>query len=1017
MEQKNKTNNLRNYLYQAFGYILLITAVLLISVMTLGIIYLVNKATGLLIALAILLPLLIIAILVYVLLTFKRVYNVFYANLFETTKRNYRSIYNEKRTLEKYAENDIEEFKDLNNELSKIDAFNENVTVINKYLDYSHIPLEYLKNNSNLITEKSLRNYIKEIINCSQVFRNGLFSINYDIKRELSDSEINEIVMKINNILLQDGILVGLFENKKGFYVYAPRIDSFSLLKQDIDLLFKALTLTDKTIEGISILTARICAVVYPYSDISNLFSDLEYAGRQGKEIFIHLPEKNVQTKGNKLLHSTQNLNTMNRIICDLTEKTKNSKDLNTFLKSLSETFNKISSYLRIDESGVILFDSNDNAYSPKFIVSQNEEAPIFTLNETVEKELIEQIKLSADRDGSYYFSNRKKIDYKLGRILDKRSVGSGFIYYLGDKSENVLGVVYFLNRRPKEIIFDTYIRESLLTLASLTMFSINSAISGMKADNYVLREENLLKASSLYQYTINKKSYDIVSFSNSCKQIIPSIKVGEKCYKTFFGLEKPCKNCPMLVKNKVIKTFNGVDYQVSHSINNQINNNAEFILKTIKGKEELTNRFDSETGLISIYGFLERIKSLYLTKSKGYVITMTIDNAPELTKGLGNEGYSMLLRLFANEVVREVLKDEEIYLYKNNTLVIIIPEIGKIDVLDTVESIYNLSKKDYMKEDLVLSFGYTAIKFPQEFTHSEDLIRHIERVLNGRDINKVKTDYIYLEEDGFIRPASRKDYILAITDDAVKTDKLIIKMQPFISGIDNKIFGSEILIRLTDVERDAMLNTTELVRVAAENDKLNIISDKLLNYVGDAYSKYGAALFRQNGITRMNINADYNYFTQKDFIQKISDVLIKNKVQKDFLAFEITEKELAQHYMDFAPVIRELKRLNVDLICDAYTGASLSLNQIVELGIKEIKTSMEICIDIDISTEKLNTVKKLIESARSVGIRPTLLGIENSQQYNLIKEFSKDINMQGYYFYHPMDLTEFTNSIKQNLE
>lgn len=1020
MEKRKTERNLKSYLNQNFGIIFSITILLFLGVLVLGILYLVLRNENLLIAFSIVVPVLIAVLSVVIILSFKRIHAIFYSNLFETTKRNYNSIYNEKLSLEKYQENEIKEFKDLNEEIAKIDMFNSNVSILNKYLNYSHIPLEYFSKKDNLVNEKTFKSCIKEIINCSQIFRNVIFNINFNIDRELNENEIHFVVNRINDIFKQEGLLIALYETKKGFYVYLPRIDSFSLLKEDLNNLFRSITITNKTKSGVGLITGRISVVVYPYSGIQDIFSDLEYANRQDKEIYIYIPEKNIQSRGTRILHSTANLNTMDRIISDLTIKSKENNDLDSFISDIYGTYHKVIKYLNIDEAGIILFDNISKEYSSHLLVklNKNNEA-IFNKDIPIKEELLNQIKESSDNDGTCYFSNRRNIDSRLGRLLDKKNVGSGFIYNASDNNGKVFGVIYFLNKKPKEILFDSYIRESLLTLSVLTTFTINSALSSMHVKDLKLREENLLKLSSLYQYTINKETHNIVNFSESFKQLAPGIKEGEKCYKALFGADKPCKNCPLVTKNKQLKLLNGENYQVSFSVNNKINKNAEFILKKIKGEEEMTNRFDPETAISSTYRFLERMKALYLTQSKGYVVTLTVDNASKLMKSLGNEGYSMLLRLFSNEVVDKVLHDEEIYLYKSNTLILVMPEIGKIDVIDSLENIYNLSKKDYLKtgDNMLLSIGYTAIKFPQEFTRVDDLIRHIERVLNGRDIDKVKTDFMLLEEDGFIRPASRKDYILSIADDAVKTDKLIIKMQPVVKGEDNKVFGSELLIRLTDVERDATLDTPEVIKIAAENDKLNNISDKLLNFVGDTYVKYGNALFRQNGVTRISINADYNYFSSKDFIKKVNQILIKNKVQKNFLAFEVTEKELAIHIEEFTNIVRELKRLDVDLICDQYTGADLSLDRIVELGIKEIKTDRSMCIDIDISTEKLNNVRNFIEEAIARGIKPTLLGIENSQQQSIIKSISRNINMQGYYFYYPMDLTEFTNIIKQNLE
>lgn len=1016
---KNKTNqkerSLKGLLTVYFGIILSVVILLFVAVITIGIIYLVKKTNGLLIALSIVIPSFLVGLIILIVYSFNRVYNIFYSEFYETTRRNYKNVYDEKRVLEKYSGN-IEELRELNECIDKIGVYQSNVVLVSKYSNYNHIPLEYFIKELNLVNEKTFKMYIKEIIGASSCYRNAVIEIDFDIKQELTDKMINEFANVTNKLFVKRNILVSLMMNKKGFYVYLPNIDSLSYFKSQIDSLFESLVLVTKQFTGIGLVAPKINAVIYPFTPIHDIFADLRYSIRQDKEINIYIPDKLVKQKSDSLLHSTMNINTMNKIFTEIGAISKTTSNVDQFISRALRIYKQILNYLNFDESGIILYDTDKKAWITKEITTlDNEQEPIFIANKEVRQELILELDKNTDADGSFFFSSRLNVSKGLGRELDHKQINSGFFYVYKDSENNILGVIYIVNKNEKPVLVDSYVRESLLVVSSLSLYAINTYISRALIDDTLVREANLLKVNDLGQYVVNKENYEITSYSSVMKRIAPQIEVGEKCYKALFGFEKPCKNCPLVAKNKTIKEFDKKQYQVSFSINNKASNTAELLLKRINSKEEMTNRYDPETCINSAYTLRERIKALYMNNTKGYVITLAIDNAADIISKEGNEGYSMMLRHFSNDIIKNVLKDDEVYLYKDNTLVLLLPEVGKLDVLDAIESVYPLSKKKYIddKQDVDFKICYTAIKFPQEFAHSDDLIRHIERTLTGRDAEKVRPDYAFVEENEFTRPASRKDYILQIIDQAVENDKIIVKVQPVVDGVDKHIFASELLIRLPDVDRDAMLNTNEIIRVAAENNKLSLISDKLINFVKDAYKKYGSALFKSNRFNRMTINAEYAYFISPSFVDKLDKILMENAIQRGFLAFEVTEQELADNYDGFNEVVKHLASIGVSIICDKYTGRILSLAKIKELGIKEIKTDNSVCVDINININKLNGLKMIVEQAAINGLKLTVLGIENGEQYALLKQYSQDIYMQGYYFYHPMDLSELVELLK----
>ena len=138
-------------------------------------------------------------------------------------------------------------------------------------------------------------------------------------------------------------------------------------------------------------------------------------------------------------------------------------------------------------------------------------------------------------------------------------------------------------------------------------------------------------------------------------------------------------------------------------------------------------------------------------------------------------------------------------------------------------------------------------------------------------------------------------------------------------------------------------------------------------------------------------------------------------KMPKNFLTFEITEKDFAIHYQEMLPVIKQLHENDINVVVDHYTGENLSFERVKALGCNEIKVDRKIVSDIDVNSDKLESIKLLMLSAKEQGIKLTLVGVENGAQYNLIREIDSTCSLQGYYFHHPLDQNALIEAIRLN--
>ena len=107
------------------------------------------------------------------------------------------------------------------------------------------------------------------------------------------------------------------------------------------------------------------------------------------------------------------------------------------------------------------------------------------------------------------------------------------------------------------------------------------------------------------------------------------------------------------------------------------------------------------------------------------------------------------------------------------------------------------------------------------------------------------------------------------------------------------------------------------------------------------------------------------------------------------------------------------MDQLHIVLVCDQYTGRFISLEALKEIGFDEVKISRNIVNHIDSDRQRLNDIKALLNSIKALGMKASVVGVENIDQYLLLKEIDDTVLMQGYYLHRPLEKQALIEAIR----
>ena len=950
---------------------------------------------------------------VFTVFTNKKFNALFVRGLYNTTLFNLKNITDNENALIDYPNNTYREFVSLNKEVEMLKTELDTSTLISNTANFEHINLEYYDKANNVTYLRSFKNNIEQIIFASQNYRNLLIELYYELNEDmLSDIEINYLLTLMRKFFgSYQNILYVVNENHKSLFMFLPRIDSLSKVREQLELIVKSATISKRTPEGIASLIAHFSIVCYPFSDVFEMFPDLEYAKRQGEIINFYLPNRFKTISGNKILKNSMNLNIMSKILSPLLSLNLSLENSAKNRKEVEKVIQSIRSYFDLDYAGIISYDEVRDIY---YFSYQSEEKNVVPLsnNNYIEKEFVQAMSDSKDENDSYYFSFRGHANSALGRHLDRVGLNSGLFYVLND-GDLVLGAIYFFNRE-KEFHIDSYIQEALVILCD----KIASILLGERRDEEVHNSfqeiESLLKLSEFATYRISNEDYRLLRTSDTMKDYFSNVKLGEKCYKVLYGLDKPCHDCPLLTGNKKVSQVKKHHYETSLVLANR---NSPYHVMTLRNihAEESEQRYNPDL-LINSYGaLLEALNNCYAINGKGYLLLLRIDNLNDLIANKGPEGYLSIVREFIQKVKKNHNYLENIYFFNNQTLALLFTEYGQVDIIRECERLFDLSKRSIVEEQSEqVKFTYLPIGYPRAYPNAQSVLKQAEQFAN-RGKYVINKDFIYFDDSAYSRSANKEEFMLAVIENSFANKTFNVMLQPMCDAKSKKIYGAEMLLRITDGYTNIPLRPDELVNVAAKYNKIGTISNALLDLIATIYKQFGTGVFAPLGFKRLSLNTDYSFFTDENFTSDVKGYIDSAKLPNNFLAFEIPESDVANHLKEFKDISRVLRDLHIVLVCDQYSGRFVSLEALKDVGFNEVKISRNVINHIDSDRQRFNDVKNLLYSIKHLGLKASVVGVENIDQYLLLKDVDDTALMQGFYLHHPLDRQALIEAIRNS--
>ena len=941
----------------------------------------------------------------------KKLNKTYYKQLYETTYININKINNNDASLISYGDSDIREIQMLDKATSDIRAKLESSYLITRTPSYENINLKYINKDLNLITYRSFKENIASILFVSQSFRNVIIEVYFDLPSgiTITDRERHRLLDLYRECFKDHENTLYMFgEEFRSLVIYIPVIDSFSEIKDKLNLVVTQSSIMTRDERGIRNILAKFAIVAYPYSNEEMILGDLKYAVSQGKPFNLYLPTRYRNNSGIKLLMNTSmNLNYSSKIVSALSGLDYSATNNEKNLAILRNTVDTIVNFLDVDEGGIILYNNYSDLYQSYIWALRS---TLFT-GQVVEKEFVDVLGSVVDEDDVYYFSKSSHANIAMQQILSRYGIQSGIYYVIRDLDSNKIQAIVYLFNRDRDLKLTTYLRESFFIVSLRIENYFEKREIADYADMKTTENENILALANIFVYHVDEH-YNLTYLSRNVKKVFPKLRTGEKCYKQMFGLDKVCKDCPLNSRKKKYFEAKNNSYEISMTLADRKDEDHVMLIQRIEQDEVVGDLYQEDFLTYSYKSLYNALKNEYIASGRGYVLLLSIDNYLEIIHKLGAEGYNYLIRDYLRSV-KNVLNIDDIYYYNASTIAIHFPSIGHKDIITKIENIYPLSKQVYYdsKDLCKLNITYLPIGYPRVFATAEDLLRHIADFY--REKHERNKDFIYFADYPIERSASKRAFMLATLEKEFSGhNSTSMNLQPMVRAKDRHIVGAEILLRIADTHRNVFFNAQEISRLAEEEKKTGLITESIINFIGHFYKEYGNNIFKINKFNRIAINIDQTYLDDKELLAKLIALCEENNLPAGFVSLEIPEDLIPENKEKIRALASQLEKYKILFSCDRYIGQYTNIEELSFLGFKEIKIARDIILSIDSDQVKYATLKDIVTACKAHNIGISAVGVENETQFKLLKELDEEMFVQGYYLYKPLTRADLITAL-----
>ncbi|HEX7650421.1 MAG TPA: EAL domain-containing protein [Noviherbaspirillum sp.] len=397
-------------------------------------------------------------------------------------------------------------------------------------------------------------------------------------------------------------------------------------------------------------------------------------------------------------------------------------------------------------------------------------------------------------------------------------------------------------------------------------------------------------------------------------------------------------------------------------------------------------------------------------SKRQVAVLFIDLDNFKRINDSLGHHVGDRLLHAVARRLCGCLRKDDMLARLGGDEFVIAAIALRNSDeaALIAAKALKALEMPFDIDGQILHTGGSIGISlYPEDGTNVETLMRAADGAMyhakeNGRG------NYRFFTQDlnaAIQRRLTLENQLRC----ALAHGQLVLHYQPQVDMHDRRILSAEALLRWRHGERGIVL-PDQFISLAEETGLIVQIGEWVLR---EACSQL--AHWRASGRADMtvSVNLSARQILQRDFPDRIAQILRETKVPPDALDLEITESMLMEQSEQNMRTLTHLSEMGIQLSVDDFGVGYSSLSYLKRFPIHALKIDRSFVSGIGSDQNDMAITGAIVDMARALHLDVIAEGVETVEQANYLESLGCR-SAQGYFYGVPRDAQAFSQLLHQ---
>lgn len=466
----------------------------------------------------------------------------------------------------------------------------------------------------------------------------------------------------------------------------------------------------------------------------------------------------------------------------------------------------------------------------------------------------------------------------------------------------------------------------------------------------------------------------------------------------SYFWVEYTC--IPIIIDN-VVKGAAIIFSDITERLDNE---NKLMNMAHIDNLTKLPNR-------LSFFEFLEHaIARAHRNKQQFGVCFIDVDNFKYINDTYGHIYGDKLLTILPGKI-KPFLRDADYFArIGGDEFGLVFEEAYRVnDLSKIIKRILMAFDKPIKVDDQYvkasLSIGIAI--YPVNGDDSETLLKNADNAMYQSKAKGKSTFSFYNESSN--EKVLKYNYIETALHRAIKEKSYRIYYQPLIHTVTHKILGVEALLRWEDEE----LKNVPLVESLLVAEDRGVIHELGKHILQQAFTEY-QELSRKRSRFCLTMNISIKQIASLEFIEQIKLLINNFHIKPNQIYFEIKETSFIKDPENIIDLMKDLYSLGIRFALDDFGIGYSSIHLLKKLPISFLKIDSSFIKDLDMNADDATIVLTTIQLSHGLGIKSIAEGLENKEQFELLKKWGCNI-VQGFYFAKPMPLNELVLWMKKH--